>query len=143
VDLLRELQARHDLAYLFISHDLRVVRALSHDVLVMRAGRIVEDGPAETIFENPREAYTRALMAAAFELNARPREVTRVEVELESGAFIALRDGGRTIAATTGPQPTSGLVVYDLRTCLAGITEPEQPKRKKRAPERMPDTETE
>jgi len=78
VDLLRELQARHDLAYLFISHDLRVVRALSHDVLVMRAGRIVEDGPAETIFENPREAYTRALMAAAFELESvDPEAVSR------------------------------------------------------------------
>jgi hypothetical protein len=81
-------------------------------------------------------------VAAAFGLNAQPQEVTRVEVELESGAFFVLRDGGRTIAATTGPQPTSGLVVYDLRTCLAGITEPEQ-KRRKRAPARKPDTETE
>jgi microcin C transport system ATP-binding protein len=70
VDLLRDLQARHDLAYLFISHDLRVVRALSHDVVVMRAGRIVEEGPAEAIFDRPREPYTRALMAAAFDLEA-------------------------------------------------------------------------
>jgi microcin C transport system ATP-binding protein len=68
VDLLRELQARHDLAYLFISHDLRVVRALSHHVLVMKDGVVVEDGPAEQIFEAPRHAYTRALMAAAFEI---------------------------------------------------------------------------
>jgi microcin C transport system ATP-binding protein len=70
VDLLRGLQAAYDLAYLFISHDLRVVRALAHDVLVMRNGRVVEQGPAETVFAAPREAYTRALMAAAFDLKA-------------------------------------------------------------------------
>jgi microcin C transport system ATP-binding protein len=70
VDLLRDLQARHDLAYLFISHDLRVIRALSDDVIVMQAGRVVEEGPASEIFERPRQPYTRALMAAAFELEA-------------------------------------------------------------------------
>src|SRR6185312_14599174 len=64
VDLLRDLQARHGLAYLFISHDLRVVRALGDQVLVMRAGRVVEQGPAEVIFERPEHPYTRALMAA-------------------------------------------------------------------------------
>ena len=68
VDLLRDLQRRHRLAYLFISHDLRVVRALSDEVIVMRAGVVVEHGPAEQIFEAPREPYTRALMAAAFDL---------------------------------------------------------------------------
>jgi microcin C transport system ATP-binding protein len=70
VDLLRELQERHRLAYLFISHDLRVVRALADEVIVMRAGRVVEQGPAETIFEAPAEAYTRALIAAAFNIEA-------------------------------------------------------------------------
>ena len=70
VDLLRDLQVHHDLAYLFISHDLRVVRALADEIVVMRAGRIVEQGTADTIFENPREAYTRALIAAAFKLEA-------------------------------------------------------------------------
>jgi microcin C transport system ATP-binding protein len=70
VDLLRELQARHRLAYLFISHDLRVVRAMSDEILVMREGRVVEQGPTAQIFEQPREPYTRALMAAAFELEA-------------------------------------------------------------------------
>ena len=83
---------------------------------------------------------TLELVGAAFELNAQPQEVTRVEVELEDGALFVLRDGGRTIAATTGPQPTAGLVVYDLRTCLQGIAEPEQ--RKKRSPAR-PNTDTE
>jgi microcin C transport system ATP-binding protein len=70
VELLRELQARHRLAYLFISHDLRVVRALAHRIIVLRQGRVVEDGDATAIFANPREAYTRALMAAAFALAA-------------------------------------------------------------------------
>ena len=60
-------------------------------------------------------------------------EVTRVEVELEEGAVFVLREGGRTIAATTGPQPTAGLVAYDLRTCLQAISEPEKPKRRRAA----------
>jgi microcin C transport system ATP-binding protein len=70
IDLLRELQARHNLAYLFISHDLRVIRALSHEVVVMRAGRVVEHGPTRQIFEDPRSAYTRQLIAAAIDLEA-------------------------------------------------------------------------
>jgi microcin C transport system ATP-binding protein len=70
VALLRELQARHDLSYIFISHDLRVVRALADEILVMRAGRIVERGSADEVFERPRELYTKALIAAALELVA-------------------------------------------------------------------------
>jgi microcin C transport system ATP-binding protein len=70
VDLLRELQARHRLAYLFISHDLRVVRALSSEVIVMRAGRVVEHGPTAEIFDHPKDPYTRALMAAALSIEA-------------------------------------------------------------------------
>jgi microcin C transport system ATP-binding protein len=77
VDLLRELQRRHNLAYLFISHDLKVVRALSDEVLVMREGRIVERGPAAQIFAEPREPYTRALMAAAFDLEAVDADVVK------------------------------------------------------------------
>ena len=75
VDLLRDLQRRHDLAYLFISHDLRVVRALSHEVLVMRNGKVVEQGPAELIFESPKEDYTKALMKAAFNIEATEGDV--------------------------------------------------------------------
>ncbi|MFO1154162.1 MAG: ABC transporter ATP-binding protein [Rhodospirillales bacterium] len=76
VELLRRLQRAHGLTYLFISHDLRVIRALAHDVLVMRGGRMVEQGPADAIFARPREAYTRALMAAAFDLEAKETEST-------------------------------------------------------------------
>ncbi len=68
VELLRRLQQTHGLAYLFISHDLKVVRALAHRVVVLRQGRVVEQGDAETVFARPREDYTRALMAAAFTL---------------------------------------------------------------------------
>jgi microcin C transport system ATP-binding protein len=70
VDLLRELQDRHGLAYLFISHDLKVVRAMADEVLVIKDGKPVEVGPADHVFDNPETAYTKALMAAAFELTA-------------------------------------------------------------------------
>ncbi|MBV8504664.1 MAG: ABC transporter ATP-binding protein [Alphaproteobacteria bacterium] len=72
VELLRELQTRHGLAYLFISHDLRVVRALAHEILVMKDGKIVEAGSTERVMTAPEHPYTRALMAAAFDLAALP-----------------------------------------------------------------------
>ncbi|TAV51207.1 ABC transporter ATP-binding protein [Rhizobium leguminosarum] len=72
VDLLRDLQKKHDLAYLFISHDLRVVKALANDVIVMRFGKVVEKGPSADIFRAPKDDYTRALMAAAFNIEAVP-----------------------------------------------------------------------
>jgi microcin C transport system ATP-binding protein len=72
VELLRELQSRHGLAYLFISHDLRVVRALAHEILVMKDGKIVEAGATERVMTAPEHPYTRALMAAAFDLAAVP-----------------------------------------------------------------------
>jgi microcin C transport system ATP-binding protein len=68
VDLLRDLQRAHGLAYLFISHDLKVVRALANDVIVMREGKVVEAGTARQIFDNPQTDYTKALMAAAFDM---------------------------------------------------------------------------
>ncbi|KNY32247.1 ABC transporter ATP-binding protein [Agrobacterium sp. SUL3] len=70
VDLLRDLQAKHELAYLFISHDLKVVKALANDLIVMRHGKVVESGPAAEIFANPQQDYTRALLAAAFNIEA-------------------------------------------------------------------------
>jgi microcin C transport system ATP-binding protein len=75
VDLLRELQRRHNLAYLFISHDLRVVRALADDIMVMRNGKVVEAGTADEVFDAPKTDYTRALLAAAFDLRAAPANV--------------------------------------------------------------------
>ncbi|MAI41660.1 MAG: ABC transporter ATP-binding protein [Candidatus Azotimanducaceae bacterium] len=69
VDLLRDLQSRYDLTYLFISHDLKVVRALSNQVIVMKDGVIVESGTSDQIFDEPKTEYTRALIAAAFDLS--------------------------------------------------------------------------
>ena len=78
VDLLRDIQARNNLAYLFISHDLRVVRALSSHVIVMKDGKVVEQGPTRRIFEEPREDYTRALLAAALNLEAVKSDAVRM-----------------------------------------------------------------
>ena len=68
VELLRDLQVKYKLAYLYISHDLRVVRALADEIIVMRNGKVVEQGTANSIFENPKESYTQALFKAAFEI---------------------------------------------------------------------------
>jgi microcin C transport system ATP-binding protein len=73
VDLLRDLQRRHRLAYLFISHDLKVVRALSNHVIVLKNGKVVEEGPSEAIFTSPKTDYTKALLAAAFDLSVAHR----------------------------------------------------------------------
>jgi microcin C transport system ATP-binding protein len=73
VDLLRDLQKRHGLAYLFISHDLKVVRALSNYVVVLKNGKVVEEGTSDEVFANPREPYTKALLAAAFDLTVAHR----------------------------------------------------------------------
>jgi microcin C transport system ATP-binding protein len=78
VDLLRRLQDRHGLTYIFISHDLKVVKALANRLLVMKDGRTVETGPAAEIFAAPQTAYTKALMAAAFDNTATPDALTAV-----------------------------------------------------------------
>jgi microcin C transport system ATP-binding protein len=70
VELLRDLQVKHQLAYLFISHDLRVVRALANDIIVMRNGKVVEKASSQALFSNPQEDYTKALLAAAFNIEA-------------------------------------------------------------------------
>ena len=75
VDLLRDLQKRHDLTYMFISHDLRVVAALASRLLVMRHGKVVEEGAAAELFKAPKSDYTRALFAAAFKLEIAPEGV--------------------------------------------------------------------
>ena len=68
VELLNTLQQQHNLTYLFISHDLKVVRAMADEIMVMKAGRVVESGVTEQIFENPQHAYTQQLISAAFEI---------------------------------------------------------------------------
>lgn len=78
-------------------------------------------------------AATRELVAAAADLGG-DGDVTRVEVELDEGAVFVVREGGHTVAATTGPSPTSGLVVYDLRTCAQAIEKPEPKKSRARKP---------
>ena len=78
VDLLRELQERHKLAYMFISHDLRVVRALADEVIVLKDGKVMEQGQAEQIFGAPQHPYTKALMAAAFQMEAVETGVVRM-----------------------------------------------------------------
>ncbi|MEP2828877.1 ABC transporter ATP-binding protein [Parvibaculum sp.] len=75
VDLLRELQRKNNLAYLFISHDLKVVRALADDIIVMKDGKVMEAGSADEVFDHPKTDYTKALMAAAFDLEAAPAGV--------------------------------------------------------------------
>ncbi len=75
VDLLRDLQRRHGLTYLFISHDLKVVRAMSHRIMVLKNGKLIEEGPAEEILTAPRHPYTQALLAAAFDLETAPAGV--------------------------------------------------------------------
>src|SRR3954451_5309348 len=76
VDLLRELQRKRDLTYMFISHDLRVVASLASHLIVMRNGKVVEEGPASELFKHPKSDYTRALFAAAFRIEAAPGDVT-------------------------------------------------------------------
>jgi microcin C transport system ATP-binding protein len=76
VDLLRELQRKRDLTYMFISHDLRVVASLASHLIVMRHGKVVEEGPASELFKNPKTDYTRALFAAAFRLETAPGAAT-------------------------------------------------------------------
>lgn len=82
VDLLSDLQRKYGLAYLFISHDLKVVRALSDHVIVMKDGKVVEQGATEAIFDNPVEPYTKALMAAAFDMEFDERVVAEGVVRM-------------------------------------------------------------
>jgi microcin C transport system ATP-binding protein len=76
VELLRGLQTRHGIAYLFISHDLRVIRAMAHEIMVMKDGKVVESGPATQLFAVPQNPYTCALMAAAFNIEAVETQAT-------------------------------------------------------------------
>ena len=78
LDLLRDLRERHGLTYVFISHDLKVVRSIADYVVVMKDGQIVEEGPTEQVLENPRSAYAAALVKASFDLVADDTGAVRV-----------------------------------------------------------------
>ena len=117
VDLLRDLQLRHRLAYLFISHDLKVVRALADELIVMRDGKVVEQGPAQAVFEAPREDYTKALLAAAFELRRGSRDRAAFMTGFRQGRCGA---AARTCHTVIGARPRGGRACLSARLGLAG-----------------------
>src|SRR4051794_4673274 len=96
VDLLRDLQKRRNLTYLFISHDLRVVAALASRLIVMRNGKVVEEGPAAELFARPQSDYTRALFAAAFNIEAVPEGVLSEPANPPDKDVEALKESLRT-----------------------------------------------
>jgi microcin C transport system ATP-binding protein len=100
VELLRDLQARHGIAYVFISHDLAVVRALADAVIVMKDGTVVESGPAAGLFARPRHPYTRSLFRAAFELEPEPAD------DPPQGGALPGAAPGPELAAPPQPAPT-------------------------------------
>jgi predicted regulator of Ras-like GTPase activity (Roadblock/LC7/MglB family) len=107
---------------------------------------VVLDGDGGVLASSSGDAASLAsstleLVAAAADLGGDGRGVTRVEVELDEGAIFVVREGDRTVAATTGPDPTSGLVVYDLRTCAQAITSAPK-KRRTRKPKEEPTSES-
>jgi predicted regulator of Ras-like GTPase activity (Roadblock/LC7/MglB family) len=101
-------------------------------VVLGAEGDLVAASPSEPSTAERLADATRELIAAAAEISTEGRGVTRVEVELDEGAIFVVRDGAHTVAATTGPSPTSGLVVYDLRTCAQSIDAPAPRKRRAR-----------
>jgi predicted regulator of Ras-like GTPase activity (Roadblock/LC7/MglB family) len=103
-------------------------------VVVDADGAVLASSSGDPAASGALAASVLELVTAAGELGSEGRDVTRVEVELEDGAFFVVREGGHTVGALTGPSPTSGLVVYDLRTCAQAIDAPEPKKRRTRKP---------
>jgi hypothetical protein len=101
-------------------------------------GEVLAGTDADQALVQELAEAARALVAAAGGLHATEGDVSRAEVELAEGGFFVLREGGRTIAATTGPGPTAGLVVYDLRTCLSSIDA--KPKRRRTTKKQVEET---
>jgi hypothetical protein len=111
---------------------MEVSSQITAAVVLDAEGSVLASAPEDPVAASRLATSTQELVAAAADLGADGREVTRVEIELGEGAFFVVREGGHTVGATTGPSPTSGLVVYDLRTCAQAISA-EAPK-KRRAP---------
>src|SRR5262245_35517624 len=103
---------------------------ITNAIVLDADGSVLAASSEDAAMATALSASTHELVAAASDLGPEGRDVTRVEVELEDGAFFVVREGGRTVAAVTGPKPTSGLVVYDLRTCAQAIDAPEPKKRR-------------
>jgi predicted regulator of Ras-like GTPase activity (Roadblock/LC7/MglB family) len=97
-------------------------------------GSVLASSSADEAATASLSASTLELVSAAADLGPDGGDVTRVEVELDEGALFVVREGGRTVAATTGPKPTSGLVVYDLRTCVQAIDTSPKKRRSTRKP---------
>jgi predicted regulator of Ras-like GTPase activity (Roadblock/LC7/MglB family) len=116
------------------SQALRELMELSSQItaaVVLDAdGSVLAAAPDDSPTATALSTTTLELVSTAADLGADGRDVTRVEVELEDGAVFVVSEGGRTIAAVTGPKPTSGLVVYDLRTCVQSIETAEPKKRR-------------
>ena len=116
---------------------LQELMALSSQITAAIAldadGSVLAVSPENPAATASLTSSTLELVAAASDLGKDNGEVTRVEVELDDGAFFVVREDGRTVAATTGPKPTSGLVIYDLRTCAQAIDVPKK-KRAARKP---------
>jgi predicted regulator of Ras-like GTPase activity (Roadblock/LC7/MglB family) len=112
-------------------------------VVLDAEGTTLASAPEDPANASRLTAATQELVAAAAALGPDGHDVTRVEVELGEGAFFVVREGGHTVGATTGPSPTSGLVVYDLHTCAQAISaeapkkrrSPRKPKAESRDPE--------
>lgn len=115
----------------------QVVRA----VVLEEGGELLAATDDDPVEAEALAGAALALVGAAADLSSGGAEVARVEVELSQGGLFVLREGGRTIAATTGPGPTAGLVAYDLRTCLHAIEE--KPKRRRARKPKEPDEERE
>jgi predicted regulator of Ras-like GTPase activity (Roadblock/LC7/MglB family) len=109
-----------------LSSQITAAAVLAADGAVLAAS---SEDPAATA---RLSAATLDLLAAAADLGSGDRDVTRVEIELDEGAFFVVHEGGKTVAATTASRPTSGLVVYDLRTCAQAIEAPAPRKRRPR-----------
>lgn len=109
-------------------------------VVLDAVGSVLGSTETDSVATEALVGATQGLLAAASEIRSSAGEVTRVEVELAEGGLFVLSEGGRTIAAATGPDPTAGLVVYDLRTCLQRIDQA-KPKRRRSKPKEPTETD--
>jgi predicted regulator of Ras-like GTPase activity (Roadblock/LC7/MglB family) len=109
---------------------MEVSSQITAAVVLDSDGAVLASAPDDSAAATALAASTQELVAAAGDLGADGNDVTRVEVELDEGALFVVREGGRTVGATTGPRPTSGLVVYDLRTCAQAVRTEEPKKRR-------------